>query len=266
MNQNASIPTKAGDITQVAIVERWQWYFAALKDPARIGTSGLALHPGHYELGYYRTRAKGGQWEPVGIYPDDDGVDVGFRGDRQVTDLAELFLWSCRNPITHEAYVKALAGDGFDDEPPAPIGDNSGATDPFEALRIEFLGEKEQALEILKAGIKTQADADRASIWKDRILKIRTRAQAMFKAEKQPVTDEGKRIDEKYRALAHEKDGDTSALVERLRVGMEAFMLVQKRAEEERQRVAQREAARIRREAEEAAAKAKAAEDARRAV
>jgi hypothetical protein len=243
MNSFRSFGDLAADI-----VDRWSWWRAALN-----GDFGQASES-HPEQGYYRTRRKNGQWEAVAIfYPEGSDRLVAYRGGREVEDINSLWVWCLRYPITFEAYEKAMAGGGFDDEPPAPIGDNSSDADPFEALRLEFIGEKEQADEILKTGIKTQADADRASIWKDRFLKIRSRAQAMFKTEKQPVLDEGKRIDEKFRALAHEKDSEPSAMIEKLRLGMEAFLREQKRVETERQRKAQEEADRARRAAEEAA-------------
>lgn len=252
-----------GEISHVAVVERWSWWQGAVADPSKIGTSALPIHPGEYELGYFRTRRKNSSWEPVGIYPDDNGVVGGYRNNKPVDDIAELFQWSCRNPITHEAYVKAIAGGGFDDEPPAPIGDNSGDTDPFEALRIEFLGEKEQAEEILRDGIRTQDDADRASIWKDRMLGIRSRAEAQFKIEKQPSLDESRRIEDKWRPLAHKTDSETTEMAEKLRKGMEPFLQEKKRAEEDRQRKAREAAAEAQREAREAyvaAEKAKAKE------
>lgn len=238
------------------MTDRWSWWRLALEDETQIGKS-LPVYPGSYEIGYYRTRSKGGQWEPVGIWVGEDGQDVGYRNGRKVDDLVNLFHWCCRNPISYEAYVKASEGGGFDDEPPAPVGHNSAASDdPREALWIEFVGDREMAEEFLKAGIKTQEDADKASIWKDRIMKIKSRAAALFKAEKQPILDQGKRIDERWRALAHDKDSETAAMVEKLRLGMEGFLKAKKAEEEARQRKAREEAAAAQRAAAEAARRA----------
>lgn len=235
----------------------WAWWTAALAGKA----PDASTEP---EWGFYRVRESGGrgQWRPVAIW-QSEGKWIGLCAGQPVGDVHRLWTYCLRHPITDAAYEKAMAGEGFDDEPPlAAIGHNSADADPLEALRLEFMGEKEQAEDILKRGIKSQAEADRASIWKDRILKIRSRAEALFRAEKQPVLDEGKRIDEKYRALAHERDSDCTALVNRLRKGMEDFLKDQKRAEEERQRKAREEALRLEREAEEAARRAALAEDA----
>ncbi len=240
-----------GEIAQVSVIERWQWYFGAVKDPTKIGSSELPIHANEYQLGYYRTRVKGGQWEPVGIYPDDDGVDVGFRNGRAVRDLVELFLWSCRHPISYEAYVKAMAGGGFDDEPPAPatIGDNSGEADPFEALRIEYLGEKELAEEFMKQKVTTQAQADKVAIWAKRLTAIKSKAEGLHKVEKQPHLDAGRAVDDKWRDLKTEPD----ELSKQLKAHIKPYLQEQIRAEEERQRRAREEADKLRRAAEQAA-------------
>jgi hypothetical protein len=264
---------QVGAVAQVSIIERWAWYQASLKDPSKIGTEALPIHANEYQVGYYRTRAKGGQWEAVGIYPDDNGVDVGFRGDRQVKDLQELFLWSCRYPISHAAYVKALAGGGFDDEPPAPIGDNSGDADPFEALRIEFEGEAELARAFLKTEVKTQADADKAGIWSKRLADISKRADGEREREKAPHLQASRAVDDKWRPVV----GDAKDMAASLKKHVEPFLIAQKRAEEARAKAAAEEAAKQRREAEEAlrrarseetdaATRAKAEDDAARAL
>jgi hypothetical protein len=243
-------------------VDRWAWYLAALKNPAEIGKS-LKASEDSPQQGYYRARFKGGQWQAVAIfYPEGSDQLVGYRDNREARDVNELWVQCLRYPISYEAYQKAISGGGFDDEPPAPIGDNSGNADPLEALRIEYIGEKEQLEEALKKGVKTQADADRVSIWKDRILKIKSRASAMFTAEKAPVLKLARDIDQKYRYLAHDKESDTAAMIEKARLGLEAFLKKKRDEENARQQAALAEAARIRREAEEAAEAARKAQEA----
>jgi len=248
----------AGIVAQVSIIEPWTWYFGALKTPEAIGSDRLPIHPGEYQLGYYRVRRKDGNWEPVGIYPDDeqDGKVVAFRGDRQIDDIPELFVWACRNPVTHDAYVKALNGGGWDDEPAtAPgIGDNSGEADPFDALRIEYLGEKELAEEYMRQPVTTQAQADKAAIWAKRLTAIKTKAEALHKVEKQPHLDAGRAVDEKWRELKTEPDD----LAKKLKAHIKPFLQEQIRQEEERQRKAREEAEAARRAAQEAARKAAA--------
>lgn len=253
----------AGDVA-AKIVDPWAWYFAALKSPAEIGKS----IPLHHEpsQGYFRARSKGGQWEPIAIFFPEGATElVAYRNGKEVS-ADDVWSWCCRNPISYEQYQAAIDGKGFDDEPPAPtIGDNSSDADPLEALRIEYIGEKEQLEEALKKGVKTQADADRVSIWKDRIMKIKSRAGLMFTAEKAPVLLKGREIDAKYRYLAHDKESDTAAMIEKARLGLEAFLKQKRDAENARQQAALAEAAKIRREAEEAAEAVRKAQDAAQA-
>jgi hypothetical protein len=239
---------KAGDVA-VKIVDRWQWWRNALKGQ---------LGPIHSEpeQGYFRTRKKNGPWEPVAIWWDEDVP--GWLAYRNGQDVAadEIWLWACRNPITHEAYEKAIAGGGFDDEPKpavAPVGHNSADADPMEALRIEYLGDKELAEEFLKTPIKTKADADKAAIWSKRLADIAKRATDQHKIEKQPALDETRRIDDKWRELKE----DPKELSTKLKRHMDAYLREQDRLEQERQRKAREEADKIRQEAEAAAAEAR---------
>lgn len=245
----------AGEVAQVAIIERWQWWQEALKDPAKIGSDELQIHTNEYQLGYYRCRRKDSPWEPVGIYPDEDGVVVGLRNGKPVSDIQELFLWACRHPISYEAYIKALEGGGFDDEPEKVrgIGDNSGEADPFDALTIEYLGEKEMIEEFMKTPIKNfnreQAEerASKIAIWADRLKKIKSKAVAFHKVEKQPFLDGGRAVDEKWRGLKENPDAD----LERMRTYVAPHFAEKKREEEKRQRLARERAEQERRKAEE---------------
>lgn len=238
------------------LVDRWAWYQAALKDPAQIGNT-LKIYDGEPQQGYYRVRPKDGQWEPVAIfYPEDSDQIVAYRNGKEVR-ADDVWLWCCRNPISFDAYEKAMAGGGFDDEPEkAPgLGHNSGEADPFDALTMEYLGEKEMAEEFLKKPVKTKADADRAAIWADRLKKIASKAAAFHKVEKQPFLDGGRAVDEKWRGLKEEP----GTVVDALRAHVKPYFAELKRQEEERQRIAREKAEQERREAEE---KARAAREA----
>lgn len=252
-------------IGQVAtkMVDRWAWWQRALANPEEIGTS-IPVHDGDAQQGYYRVRPKDGQWEPIAIfYPEDSDQIVAYRNGKEVP-ADQIWTWCCRNPISFEAYEKAMAGGGFDDEPVKArgIGDNSGEADPYDALKIEYLGEKEQAEEFMKKPVKTQADADKMAIWKDRLSKIKSKAAALHKVEKQPFLDGGRAVDAKWRDLKEEPD----TVIEKMRLHVKPFLDEKKRAEEERQRKAREEAEAARREAEEAAAKARAIDDQQNAV
>ncbi|MGO7686233.1 hypothetical protein ACC696_16435 [Rhizobium ruizarguesonis] len=224
----------------MAEVNIWAWWQNALA-----GTIG-PIHDGDPQQGYYRTRFKDKPWEPVAIW-FEDGKWNAMRGDRQV-DASDIWTWCCRNPITYEAYTKAIEGGGWDDEPEAPkMGHNLPADlSPFEALELEFASEKEQAEAFMKKPITTQAEADRAAIWSKRLSTIAKKATDLHKVEKQPHLDAGRNVDNKWRELKEEPD----AISKKLKRHMDAFLQEEARKERERQAAARAEADRIQREAD----------------
>jgi hypothetical protein len=234
----------------------WAWWQSALANPAEIGKS-LPVHDGDPQQGYYRTRFKGGKWEPVAIWFSNEGW-LALRSDRQVS-AEDIWTFCCRNPITFEAYEKASMTGEWDDEPeakPRGIGDNL-PSDPFEALTLEFDGEKELAGEFLKTPITEQSQADRAAVLSKRIAAIAKKATDLHKVEKQPHLDAGRAVDDKWRPLKEEPD----ALSKRLKRHMDDYLREQQRIEQERQRAAAAEAERLRNEAEEAARAARQSEN-----
>ncbi len=222
----------------MAEVNVWAWWQNALA--GNIGP----IHDGDSQQGYYRTRFKDKPWEPVAIW-FEDGKWYAMRGDHQV-DASDIWTWCCRNPISYEAYNKAIEGAGWDDEPEAPAIGHNLPTDPFEALQVEFAAEREQAEAFMKKPITTQAEADRAAIWSKRLSTIAKKATDLHKVEKQPHLDAGRSVDDKWRALKDEPD----AISKKLKRHMDAFLQEEARKERERQAAARAEADRIQREAD----------------
>lgn len=229
---------------EVAEVNPWAWWQNALA--GNIGP----MHEGLPEQGFYRTRFKGGQWEPVAIW-FDDGQWWAKRGERMV-DADEAWNFCRTHPVSHEAYQKAIEGSGWDDEPPAPAIGHNLPSDPFEALELEFQAEAEQANEFMKVPVKTQDQADKAAIWAKRLTAIKNKATDLHKVEKQPHLDAGRNVDNKWRAL--KEDPDT--LAKKLKAHVTPFLQEQQRLEYERQQRERDEAERKRREAEALAAQA----------
>ncbi|WP_261338662.1 hypothetical protein [Rhizobium leguminosarum] len=221
----------------------WDWWSKALANPREIGKS-LPVHDGDAQQGYYRTRFKDKPWEPVAIW-FEDGKWLAMRGEHQV-DASDIWNFACRNPITYEAYTKAIEGAGWDDEPEAPAIGHNLPSDPFEALQVEFAAEREQAEAFMKKPITTQAEADRAAIWSKRLSTIAKKATDLHKVEKQPHLDAGRNVDNKWRELKEEPD----AISKKLKRHMDAFLQEEARKERERQAAARLEADRIQREAD----------------
>jgi hypothetical protein len=182
------------------------------------------------------------------FFPEDSDQLVAYRNGNEVRDINALWVWCCRQPVEYDAYEAAIAGNGWADEPAAApgIGDNSAEADPFDALNIEYLGEKEQADAFMKAKVTTQAQADKVAIWAKRLTSIKTRAEGFHKVEKQPHLDAGRAVDDKWRDLKSEPD----ELAKKLKLHIKPFLQEQIRAEEERQRKAREEAERLRSERE----------------
>lgn len=190
-----------GTIAQTAVIERWAWWRAALKNPEQIGKS-LPVHPGEYELGYYRTRRKGGPWEPVGIYPDEDGRVVAFRGKKPVDDIENLFTWCCRNPVEYDAYMQALETGKWPDDDEvvaATIGDNSGVVDETETLADQI----ETALKGLTKYDKITDDetSAKALSLSNRLNELSREADKKRADMKQPHLEAGKAIDKQWMPL-----------------------------------------------------------------
>jgi hypothetical protein len=238
-----------GDVA-TKVVDVWAWWRAALA-----GNFG-PIHDGDPQVGYYRVRRKDSPWEPVAIFfPEGSRELVAYRGGSEVRP-EDIWTWCCRNPIEYEAYEKARNGEGFDDEPPAPIGDNSGDTDPFDAIKIELAGEAEQVADFLKTEVSTQAAADRLGIWSKRLTDIAKRADTQRVVEKEPHLAASRAVDDKWRdIIAGAKDWAAKA-----KKATESFLIAKKRAEEARAREEAAKAAELRRQAEEAAKAAQKAE------
>ncbi|MGN7734410.1 hypothetical protein [Ensifer sp. 22564] len=223
----------------------WTWWQNALA-----GNVG-PMHEGEPQQGYYRTRFKGGQWEPVAIWLDERGAWLAMRGER-IVDAGEAWNFCRTHPVSYEAYQKAIEGAGWDDEPPTPSMGHNVPADPFDALRLEFLSEKEQAEAFMKTPITTQDQADKAAIWSKRLTAIKTKAESLHKVEKQPHLDAGRSVDNKWRSLKEDPD----ALAKKLKAHVTPFLQEQQRLEYERQQRERDEAERKRREAETLAAQA----------
>ncbi|MDX0262935.1 hypothetical protein GOC60_17285 [Sinorhizobium meliloti] len=237
----------------------WSKWEAALADPRKIGTGKLTIHPGEPWTGFFRVRRKGGDWEPVQFWQGADGAWHAVRSNRTVDpeQVEDLFLWAVKEPISEAAYDRAIAGEGWGDEPERPaagIGHNSGADpdDPFEALRIEWADERELAFAFLKKPITSKEEADKASIWAHRLRDIAKKADKFHAAEKAPHLAKAKRVDNKWRELRDEPAG----LSKRLKQHQLAWLQEQERLERDRQRAAAAEAERLRHEAAEALANA----------
>lgn len=242
--------------------DRYAWWREALKlagpcgELSREQQAALTISEDAPQPGFYRARAvKGGPFLPVAIWFDAPGTMVYTFGSKSGSDPAEIskvWVWACRYPVTEQIYRDAAAGKPWPDEV-ATVGHNAASTgDNHEDLTREFADDSETAESLLKSPVTTQEQADQVAAFAKRLALIGKKADESHAAEKRPVLDEAKRIDERWREL---RDGAAS-MVKRLKGHIDVFLREQRRIEEERQRKAREEADRARREAEEAARKA----------
>ena len=200
------------------------------------------------QAGFYRRALKNDTDLPIAIWQGDDGM-VGVAGDRPVNP-DDVWTWCCRRPISEEQFRAVAAGEPWPDAPPvaeAKIGHNQ-PTNPFEALTVEFAGEKEMAERFLGQPITTQEQADQAAVWAKKIAGIAKKATDLHKVAKQPHLDAGRAVDDQWRPLKEEP----ASLSTRLKRHLDAYLNERARKERERQEAARREEERLRREAEEA--------------
>lgn len=241
-------------------VQRWAWWRRALASPAEIGKRpDLLMHDGDAQQGYYRVRyGKDKPYEPVAIYyPDDSDELVAMRGGREVRQELIGELWnSCRmNPVTYEAYNRAVSGGGWEDEdtvvadqikPPAP-DDNSSKFDEADALKDQI----EAALQGLSTytDIKDDQTAAKALSLRNRLNELSGQAEKIRVKLKEPHLEAGKAVDAKWNPLV--KKAKAGADQVKAVIGAWETEKLRRQREAERQAA---EAARAKEEAERRAA------------
>lgn len=227
------------------LVNRWAWWMKALK-----GEFG-PMHEGQPEQGFYRTRFKGGKWEPVAIWKDEDtGQWIAYRAGREA-DPGEVWNFCRTHPITREAYDRAMSGQPFEDEDAtvaeqvAAAGHNSGEVDEAETIKDQIAA----ALAGLDAyqSIKDDATASKALSLRNRLNELSKSADNIRVKEKEPHLEAGKAVDAKWQPLVK----SAKAGADQVRDAIGAW----ETEKLHRQREAERKAEEARRLAEEAARK-----------
>lgn len=242
--------------TAVAEVDLYDWWRRALAGE-KIGGPTLPIHDGDPQPGFYRkTQYKGGPLVPVAIWKSAEGEMVALV-DRKPANPDDIWTFSCSNPVSEEAYHRVCGGGRWDDEPPAAPTISNLSDDPHEALTQELAGEIEAAKEFLAQPIVTKNQADQAAIWSKRISAIAKKATDFHKVEKQPVLDESRRVDDKWRDL---REG-AAEWATKLKRHLDGWLQEQDRIERARQAAAREEAERKQREADEAARAAAMSDD-----
>ena len=216
-------------------VNEWEWWEMALANPKTIGRS-LPVSPDSPEQGYYKSRFKGKQWEPVAIWKGDDGEWICVRNGRD-TDAAEAWSFCCRYPITPEAYEQALAGGGWTDDDPTVagmMGHNTGEADEATMLADQIESAKQGA--DAYRDIKSEAEAAKAQSLRARMNELAGKADKRREELKKPHLEAERAVDAEWMPLVK----DAKAVANQLRGYIEDFKTAQlreqRRLEAERQR------------------------------
>ncbi|TPN90157.1 hypothetical protein [Mesorhizobium sp. B1-1-5] len=223
-----------------AIVDRWRWYFAALKDPKEIGKS-LPVHENEPQQGYYRTRNQAGGLDPVAIfYPEGSSELVAYRGGREV-EPDRVWSFCCRMPVSYDAYKHATDHGGWPDDDatvsaqiaPAPPGHNSGDISEVEILRDQIEAAKKGANAYAK--ITDDAMLTKAQSLRSRLNELSGEADKKREALKRPHFEAGKAIDKEWQPLV--KSAKEAA--DGIRAAMSAYETEKLRLQRETERKAE---------------------------
>lgn len=226
------------------IVNRWAWWQAALK-----GNFG-PMHEGEAQDGYYRTRFKGGKWEPVAIWWDEDtGRQIAYRNGHEV-DPGEAWNFCRTHPITFAAYERAVAGHPFDDEDQtvaeqvATDGRNDVHVDPAEQIKDQI----EAALAGLAAYAKIESDevASKALSLRNRLNELSNKADKVRTELKAPHLAAGKAVDEKWQPLVKKAKTGADSVRDAIGYWETKKLQEQRRREAEQAKLAAEQAARER--------------------
>ena len=216
------------------MTDAWHWWQQALEAPKEIGKS-LPVSDGSPEQGFYKTRYKGKPWEPVSIWTQDSEW-FALRSGKPV-DAHEIWNWACRHPITHEAYERAVAGEGWADDDPtvaSMIGHNVGDND-IDALRDQIELAKQGADAYLD--ITTEDEAAKAQSLRARMNELAGVADKTREALKRPHLEAGKAVDALYMPLVKEAKAIADSLRKNIEVFKTAQLLELRRLELERQKL-----------------------------
>lgn len=215
--------------------DAWDWWTRALERPGDIGKGDLTMSADSPEQGFYRTRYKNRPWEPVAIWKDGEEW-VALRNGRSV-DAAEVWNWCGRNPVSSEAYDRAMAGEGWSDDEPtvkAMIGDNVRDTDDLTLLADQIEAAR-QGAEVYR-DLSSDEEAGKAQSLRARMNELAGTVDKQREAAKKPHLEAGKAVDQKWMPLVKEAKGVADMLRQFISTYETAKLRERQRLELERQR------------------------------
>lgn len=159
----------------------------------------VPIHDAHPKPGYYKLRRhKAAKYEPVCIWSHDG--EMVCRVGNAMADVNESWLFCSSNPVSKSAALFAFEHGRWEDDAPAPIGDNQAPSDdPLEEITRKLEAESERVDAWIAENHEGATAANLASNWLDVLRKLEKETVAAFDTEKAPILAEQKRIDAKWR-------------------------------------------------------------------
>lgn len=157
--------------------------------------------------GYYRLRARNKdrslRWDALAVWEDDGNwycLRSGpFAAPKHADEIEELFVSCNSSPISYELFESVSAGGAWPDEvAPADVAPDLL---PHEAAAAELKIQQDAAKAWLhELGHKPQAqtEADRAANFASEFAKIEKRVIGLHEVEKRPILDAGKEVDGRW--------------------------------------------------------------------
>jgi hypothetical protein len=211
-----------------AAPDQWTWWREALQ--GHIGP----VHENNPQSGFYR-HFKG---HPVAIWRDDEGgIRCLVDGVPTEDKHAQMRAWieCARKPVTRLVYNARRNSGAWGARPEdvshAPAPRTNVSSDPYQALLDEIADKLASAATWLRdhPQATTSTESDYARNLQAELLALNKRADGLHKAEKAPVLEQSRAIDERFRIRE-----TVAGQAAKLRTVFEQFMI----AEEARQRAA----------------------------
>lgn len=181
---------------------------------ANLSGEAVPISDGHARVGYYKMRKhKKSAYSPVCIFIHEG--EMVCRVGNEMADVNESWLFCSSNPVSKSAALFAFEHGRWEDDAPAPIGDNQAPSDdPLEEITRKLEAEAERVEAWIAENHEGATAANLASNWLDVLRKLEKETVAAFDTEKAPILAEQKRIDAKWRGA--------KALAEALKKKMDA--------------------------------------------
>ena len=198
----------------------------------------VAIHDGNPQPGFYKMRkGKDGPWQPVAIWPGDDGALICRIGPERGDPVA-AWSWCSKHPIAKDVAQHAFKEGSFPGD--VTVGHNSANASLLEQLADCITSAREF---LAKTPIATtKVEADTAANYRAKLLDLKGKADKERDEKVRPHLDAQRQINGEYNPTIKDAEG----LNVSLRNAMDEFAKAEaRRIEAERRKAYEAEQARV---------------------